>query len=330
MPSSERIRRLLKIIATLQSGRFINTRELADDCRVSRRTIFRDIEQLRESGLRIDFDDQRQGYQLQDSRFLLPADLTTEEVLALITLCQDLADEQKGIAHLAPARSAAFKLTSVLPRDMRKYIGESMELHHLRLDSRANLHGTEEFYSQLFEAMQRRRAVRVQYYSFNDQDEFSTLLHPYRFYFCHRSWYVIGRSSLHREVRTFHLKRFRKVEILPDKSYEIPPRFSLDSYFGNAWNMIREKDQPHHVIIHFEPMVAGNVAEVQWHKTQRIEHQADGSIHFHAEVEGLTEIVWWVLGYGDKARVLKPAELQQKVVEHARGILRNYNTENEC
>ena len=110
MASTDRIRRLLKIIAILQAGQFINTRELADECRVSRRTIFRDIEQLRESGLRITFDEKRQGYQLQDTRFLLPADLTTEEVLALITICQDLGDEEKGIAHLAPARTAAFKL----------------------------------------------------------------------------------------------------------------------------------------------------------------------------------------------------------------------------
>ncbi|MCA8983302.1 MAG: WYL domain-containing protein [Planctomycetaceae bacterium] len=326
MASTDRIRRLLKIISILQSGRFINTRELSDECRVSRRTIFRDIEKLRESGLRIAFDEQRQGYQFQDSRFLLPADLTTEEVLALITLCQDLADEETGIAHLAPARTAAFKLASVLPRDMRKYIGDSMELHRMRLDAQADLHGTEEFYERLFAAMQKRCAVRIRYYCFTDGREISTLLHPYRFYFCHRSWYVIGRSSLHKEIRTFHLKRFRQVEILHDKPYEIPPRFSLDAYFGNAWNMIREKDQPFHVVIRFAPLVAANVAEVHWHKTQQVDTLPDGSIEYHVDVDGLTEIVWWVLGYGDKANVISPPELQRKVVEHARGMLRHYET----
>jgi len=135
---------------------------------------------------------------------------------------------------------------------------------------------------------------------------------------------VIGRSSLHKEVRTFHLKRFEDIELLSDVQYEIPPRFSLDTYFGNAWHMIREKDQPFHVVIRFAPLVAVNVAEVHWHKTQRIEHRDDGSIDFHVDVEGLSEIVWWVLGYGDKAKVLEPKQLQDKIAEHARGILAHY------
>jgi len=46
--------------------------------------------------------------------------------------------------------------------------------------------------------------------------------------------------------------------------------------------------------------VAGNVAEVLWHQTQRVEWNDDGSIEFHATVDGLGEITWWLLGYGSQ------------------------------
>ncbi len=324
MPTTGHIRRLLNIIATLQSGRFINARELADECNVSRRTIFRDIEKLRQSGLRIAFDENRQGYQFEESQFLLPADLTTEEVLALITLCQDMADDQKGLHYLEPARTAAFKLASVLPRKMRKYIGDSIELRHIRIGPTANLEGTENCYELISQALQNRQTVRIQYRSFTDQESISTELNPYCIFFSRRSWYVIGYSFLHDEVRTFHLKRFKKIEIVPDSEYEIPAGFSLDSYLGNAWHMIREKDQAFHVVVRFAPLVAGNVAEIQWHKTQRIESQPDGSILFHADVEGLNEIVWWILGYGRQAEVLEPPELRQKIMEHIQALMQQY------
>ncbi len=324
MPTTGHIRRLLNIIAILQSGRFINAGKLADECQVSRRTIFRDIEKLRQSGLRISFDEKKQGYQFEESSFLLPADLTTEEVLALITLCQDMADDQKGLHYLEPARIAAFKLASVLPRKMRKYIGDSIELRHIRIGPTANLEGTEDCYESISRALQNRQCVKIQYRSFADQDLISTQLNPYCFFFSRRSWYVIGYSLLHEDVRTFHLKRFEQVEILSESKYEIPAEFSLDSYLGNAWHMIREKDHPHHVVIRFAPMVAGNVAEIQWHKTQNIELQPDGSMLFHVDVEGLNEIVWWILGYGKQAEVLEPPELRQKVLEHVQALVQQY------
>lgn len=75
-----------------------------------------------------------------------------------------------------------------------------------------------------------------------------------------------------------------------------------------------------HVLIRFSPLVARNVAEVAWHKTQRLEHRDDGSMDFHVEVSGLNEIVWWILGYGDQAQVLRPAKLRQLVAQRAKNM----------
>jgi len=324
MPAMERVRRLLQIVALLQSGKTVNAPDLARECGVSRRTIFRDIDSLRESGLRIEFDEKKQTYRFEQSRFVLPADLTGDEVLALLVVCQDLADARSGIPYLESARTAAFKLASVLPREIRQTVSEVLDMYKVTLDARANLEHTRTFYEMIGSAMKSRSPVQVEYDSFTEGGLVSTQLSPYCFYFCHRSWYIIGRSSRHRQVRTFHLKRFETVRVLSDKTYKIPARFSLASYFGNAWRMIREKGEAHHVVIHFAPKTASNVAEVEWHKTQRVVRHDDGSIDFHVDVEGLDEISWWILGYGSTARVVEPPELQQKIAEHARGMLEHY------
>ena len=75
----------------------------------------------------------------------------------------------------------------------------------------------------------------------------------------------------------------------------------------------------------FAPLVARNVAEVVWHKTQRLVPGDDGSLDFHVRVAGLDEISWWILGYGDQAEVLKPLALRHLIAERAQRLVNLYN-----
>jgi predicted DNA-binding transcriptional regulator YafY len=77
------------------------------------------------------------------------------------------------------------------------------------------------------------------------------------------------------------------------------------------------------VHIHFDAKVAGNVSEVQWHKTQRITWNKDKSIEFYADVDGINEITWWLLGYGDMVKVVTPKILAKRITNIAKNILKN-------
>lgn len=324
MSSPNRILRLLKIVSLLQLGQPVTAGVLSEECGVSRRTIFRDIDNLRSTGLKIFYDADAQCYTFEQASFLLPTDLTVDEALALIVLCQDLADCKTGIPHLQPARTAAFKLASVLPRAIRSSVNEWIATHEIQIGPRANLEQTGQLFEDLRYALKMRHPLQIEYESFAEGEVIKTRLSPYSFYYGARSWYVIGRSSIHRQVRTFHLKRFRSATILTKHTYKIPARFSLDQFFGNAWRMIRNRKEKHHIVIEFSALVAGNVREVQWHRTQRIESLHDGKIHFHADVEGLSEIVWWILGYGDHAKVIEPEPLRNRIKQVAQKMVRMY------
>ena len=141
--------------------------------------------------------------------------------------------------------------------------------------------------------------------------------------FSRRSWYVIGRSSLHRDVRTFHLGRILE-STATDDTFKPPPRFSAAKHLGLAWHLIREPEKKARVVVRFKPLVASNVAEVTWHPTQQVDHLEDGSIDFSVTVEGLREISWWILGYGDQAEVLEPRELREMIAERVQGMAATY------
>lgn len=304
-----RIYRLLQLMSVLGSGRAHNADQLAQVCEVSRRTIFRDLKTLDLSGVPVEYDPTRQGYRVATGYFLPATNLSVEEALGLLVVCYELGDRD-GLPFHSAARTAALKLQCNLPGTLRDHLNDLTERIHVRLGQTNPLAGDEPAYRQLLDAIAGCRAVRIVYDSLTEWETIQTRLFPYRVFFSRRSWYVIGRSSLHRSVRIFNVARIKKLEPLDDR-YQIPPRFSLDRHLGNAWHLIRERGRRTRVRIRFEKMVAQNVAEVHWHKTQKTRWNPDGTLDFRVTVDGLNEISWWVLGYGDQAEVLEPSELRE-------------------
>jgi predicted DNA-binding transcriptional regulator YafY len=309
----EKTHRLLKLIGLLQAGRGYNADSLAVECGVSRRTIFRDLDLLRQSGIPLTFDPDRQHYRIPGACLLPPTNFTSEEALALVLLCHGLGDGC-GLPFLSPARSAAVKLESSLPTRLRDEILNVAATVQILPAPLNPLEGRKPLYDQLLDAIATRRSVRIRYESLQERQVLVTRLSPYRMFFSRRSWYVVGRSSLHRAKRTFHLGRILSATTLDDH-FQIPRGFSIVRYLGNAWHMIAEKGRDSEVVVRFSRLVAKNVAEVNWHKTQRLVWRDDGSLDFHATVSGLGEISWWILGYGDQAEVLSPPELRQRIAE---------------
>jgi predicted DNA-binding transcriptional regulator YafY len=318
----DRITRLLRLIGLLQSGRGHNAHSLAVECGVSRRTVFRDLEIMRLAGVPMQFEDAEQHYRIPGMNFLPPTNFTPDEALSLLVLCYHLGD-RSGVPFHAPARSAALKLECALPERLREYLREATSAIHMRMEPTSQARGAAPYYQQLIDAIRRRRCVRIEYDSFSDRELLSTKLSPYRLLFSRRSWYVFGRSSCHRQTRTFNVGRIVSLDTL-DERFSFPRGFSIERQLRNAWHLIPEAGPDQNVIVRFEKLVAKNVAEVAWHKTQRLVWRDDGRLDFHVRVSGINEISWWILGYGDQAEVLKPPALRELVERRCRQLLKRY------
>ncbi len=319
---------MLQLLQLLQAGKRYNVESLAQECQVSRRTIFRDLELLRQAGIPIRYDPERQRYEVPEAPLVPPKEFSFEEVLALLVLCYELGEE-RNLPFFAAARSAALKLQSALPpwqQERLRRAAESIEIH---LPQTNPLFGRQEVFGRLLQALAERRAVRIRYYRIQDGQFALTKVSPYRLFFSRRSWYLIGRSTVHRAVRTFNLGRIQEVTLLDDR-VRLPQRFSIDRYLRNAWHLIPEPGRDWKVHIRFGPKVATNVAEVTWHKTQKVEFRPDGSLDFYVTVTGLNEISWWILGYGQEAEVIQPPELRQLIARHIAHLAQVYREEIEA
>ena len=80
-----------------------------------------------------------------------------------------------------------------------------------------------------------------------------------------------------------------------------------------------------HVKIHFATTVARYVQESNWHPSQEITTQEDGSLVAEFDLDGTEEIKRWVMSFGRHAEVLGPERLREEIVSETEVMLHEYS-----
>lgn len=303
--------RLLQVILELKSGRYPNANELAESCDVSRRTIFRDLNSLIRAGVPVKFRADRQGYGVASGFFFDPPRLSEDEVVSLILLAHGTGGVATEPVRRA-ARSGALKCAEGLPSEER---GRALALAEAVVGGKGHCvmpPGRLEVYEAVVRALCGRRQLRVWYREPGESDEFVSKISPYRLLLEGETWCLVGRSSLHREVRVLRLPWARRVE-LTDDHYEVPPRFRADRHLRPEGS----DDGPMRVELRFSPRVAPEVVESPWPSTQRIEHEPGGGVRLSLSADHPDRLARWVREFGAEVEVLTPKAFRQRIRREA-------------
>lgn len=311
-----RVHRLFKVVTLIQSRTDWTAKSLAEECGVDERTIFRDLKELEGVGVPITFDTATNGYRIRGDFFLPPLQLATDEALALALLCEHIGEQQQ-IAYLQPAWRALSKIQNQLPASVREEIQALGSNILIRTAQAVPPDESADVFHRMTLAISQRKTLICRYESVDgsaSSEDFD--FEPYTLFFSVRAWYAIGFHSGRNSLRCLKLNRFTRITPT-QRPYEIPSDFSLETYLGNAWRMIRGEED-HEVVLEFTPTFAQTVSDTRWHHTQRVEFREDGTAIFTCRVSGFDEIAWWILSHGPNCRVVSPPKLQAKIVELAK------------
>lgn len=307
-----RVHRLIRLITLLQGQRASSADDLTIELGIGRRTLFRDLKLLQAAGVPY-YHERGKGYRIRRGYFLPPINLTLPETMGLMVLAKSVeADPTRPLVPFA--LSAIAKLIANSPEEIRAACGDLME--NVTVDPGQSVDGQDEsrVYHDLQRGIEQHLACDVVYQSPNDDQPLACRLKPYAMHLANNAWYVLGTTSAHgKEVRVFKLIRFQSVT-LTKQTFRRPANFKVSDKLGNAWRLNPE-GREYDIEIEFTPRVATNVAEVRWHATQQTQTLDDGRCRLTFRIDGLSEIAWWVCGYADQARVLKPAALRRRVAE---------------
>jgi predicted DNA-binding transcriptional regulator YafY len=318
-----RLHRLLKVIKLLRGPTAWNARKLADHFGTTRRNIYRDLAILELAGIPYYFDSdfgEGGGYRIKSEWWFPNVGLTEQECLDLAVLTK--VAETRAIPLVDQVCEVRDKLLATLPAKQQELIVEASDLFDvlsLHMADHSKCRGT---MATVQAALIQKKQVEGTYYTPHKKQAEKVRLQPQRVMLAGQSWYLAAHCCKAGETRLYRLPRFRTLKLV-EEPITVPPGCSLRELLGNAWGVYRG-DREHHVEILFDSEAAELISEVRWHTTQELVPQKDGSLIFRATVSGLEEIRWWVLGWGPRAKVLKPKELKEEIRSLIQRTMLNY------
>lgn len=300
--------------------RGLRAAELAAECGVDRRTIYRDLDTLHDMGVPVWED--RGRYGIDRSSYLSTVRLNLNEAVAILFAARLLShhsDEQNP--HIA---SALDKLAAGMPE-------QTISSHLARVAEHVRSRPLRATYIHAIETLTRawadRQLVQLRYRAAG-RPPMERVIAPY-FLEVSRSEpaaYVIGFDRLRNDLRTFKIERIEEALLL-DEHYSIPPEFDPYQHLGSAWGVINEERVL--VRLRFAAAAAARVRESVWHHSQQLEECVDGGCELRLIVGGTREIRSWVLSWGADVEVLEPVELRAELAAHARRMVQCYGDSND-
>ena len=199
--------RLFRIVRILRGGRLQTARILAEKLEVSERTIYRDVSDLRTSGMPIE-GEAGVGYTLRRDLDLPPLMFTRDELTALV-LGARLVRAWGGAASTIAADQALQRIEGVLPPELRERLdgilmyapGSRMpQLLRERLDL-------------LHEASIDRHVLSFAY-TREDGQASQRQVRPLALYFWSGVWTLAAWCELRKDFRTFRIDRMQDVRVI--------------------------------------------------------------------------------------------------------------------
>ena len=111
-----KVNRVLMIDEAIRSGSFPSIKQLASGCEVTRRTIERDIEYLRDMyQAPIEYDNVKRGYYYSEPNFFIKSVMLTEGELFSIALFDNLLEQFRNTPIEAALRRIFAKIVKSMP-----------------------------------------------------------------------------------------------------------------------------------------------------------------------------------------------------------------------
>jgi predicted DNA-binding transcriptional regulator YafY len=322
----DRTERFYRIDRLLNERKVVPFAVLAEKLAVSRATIKRDLEYMRNRlNAPIVWDRAAGGYRFAGSeggaaQYELPGLwFSAQEVHALLTMQHLLMNLDKGGLlgpHIAP----------LLAR-LRALLGTTddtaEEIHkRIRILGMAARRLALEHFAVVGSALLRRKRLLIAYYVRARDETVAREVSPQRLVYYRDNWYLDAWCHLRNDLRSFAVDAIRRAEIVEQAARNVPEK-TLDAVLGAGYGIFSGR-KVQWAKLRFTPERARWVSMEQWHPKQKARFDKDGSYLLEIPYSDSRELVMDLLKQGDGVEVLGPSALRKEVIARLRAALDRY------
>jgi predicted DNA-binding transcriptional regulator YafY len=132
-----------------------------------------------------------------------------------------------------------------------------------------------------------------------------------------RRYLVARQEDRGPELRHFRLDRIASARLI-GQSFAREPDFDIAAHAARAFGSFHAPAQEDEVVWRFAPGAAEAAREFEFHPTQEIAEEPDGSLTVRFRACGWLEMAWHLYMWGDAVEVLAPEPLRRMVEGHRR------------
>jgi predicted DNA-binding transcriptional regulator YafY len=303
--------RLHDVIRILEARYGATVDELAEECGVTRRTVYRDLDAIRDAGYPLTTELEADGRTLY--RFITgfkkfpPITFSLEELMTLY-LCRGQLDFLQGTPFQDDLDAIFGRIRSSLPPRSVAHLERIAETASPKFQGQRNYAAKKELLKEL------RRALLYQYrldlvYTPARRTTEVYRFDPYTLLFYEGALYLGGYAHNRNALRLFLLDRIEQLTVL-DERFEVPEDFSAKDLTGSAFGLIDEQQQT--IKVRFGKKIGHLIRERVWHPSQKIVEENDGSLTLTLIASGEQEILSWLYSYLPDVEVLEPVAMRAR------------------
>ncbi len=314
----DRTERFYKIDQLINERKLVPFKDLQDELEVSRATLKRDLEYMRNRlNAPIIWDRDAGGYRFDKispsvgGQYELPGLwFNSTEVHALLTMQHLLANVDPGgilTPHIQPLMARLNALLGAADNtaeEIRKRI---------LIVGQGKRHMKIEHFERVGSALLRRKRMVISYFARGKGETTEREVSPQRLVHYRENWYLDAWCHLRDGLRNFAVDSITRVEVLEKKAKDVS-RTSMDQELGPGYGIFTGQ----HVQtakLRFTPERARWVAHEQWHPKQKGTLEADGSYTLELPYADDRELLMDILKFGAEVEVLSPASLKKRAKE---------------
>lgn len=319
-----RASRLLNILMTLQARGHATAPALAEDCGVSLRTVYRDIDALSALGIPVYAErGPSGGYRLLDGYRTRLNGLSPQEAEALFLTG---LSGPAGDLGLGPAVAAAeLKLLAALPASLRP--GAQRMRARFHLDTPAWFAEAErpDHLPRVADAVWSQQRLWMRYQSWKGQNE--RRVEPLGIVLKSGVWYLVGRRD--GVIRTYRVARIDQLRVLQEH-FERPESFDLAAYWQDSTERLEAELHPVQALVRLSPTGVRllSVLATPYVRAGTVVDPAPGADGWYratVPVGSMREACADLLRLGADAEVLAPVELRRQIARIAAELAGLYN-----
>ena len=307
---------MLQVHEHLQSGRRTNCRTLADSLEVSQRTILRDIDFMRDQlGLPIEYDHATRGFFYSREVVQFPSLKISEGELVALSVARKALAQYRGTPYEKPLRDAFDKLTAGL-RDQIQFSWNGDQESSISFRAAGQSVSDLGIFETTSQAVLQSEELEFFYLKLGGEQAEKRRVQGLHLACIDNQWYLFGRD-LHRagSIRTFALTRMERVKNTGCR-FEKPADFSLEAHLAGSFGVFSSQAaEP--VRLRFDVFSARLIRERDWHPSQHLAANLDGSLELSMHIGVSPEVERWVLGWGEHVEVLTPLKLRASIASAA-------------